>query len=112
MTVTERQMKSAIKKYNDIMYSVCYEYKTIGTGYSENTEQWNLRDMVAECDYILSTYYEQGHLNEEMRNSDDANERKMWRSDTGKLRRFINHYDPFVDDMRCHENHCSRFDNA
>lgn len=31
-------MESAIKRYNDIMYSCGYEHSTIGTRYSEGTE--------------------------------------------------------------------------
>ena len=103
-------MNSAIKRYNNIMYDLCYEFATIGTRFSENTEKWNLRDMVAECDYRLSTYYEYGHMNEELRHSDDEYERKMWRSEVGKLTRFINAYKPFIKDMECTEGHCSQYD--
>ena len=45
--------KRAINTYNKIMSDLGYEYNTIGT---ISTENWNLRDMVAECDYILSTF--------------------------------------------------------
>ena len=104
-------MVSAIRRYNDIMEHIGYEHNTIGTKYSEGTEEWNLRDMVAEADYALSCYYEVGHCNEEMRHSEYEDERKMWRSETGKLKRFIEAYEPFIKDMVCAEGHCSRFDN-
>lgn len=110
--VTDKQMTSAVKKYNDIMETIGYEHNTIGTDWSENTDKWNLRDMVAECDYTLSTYYEWGHCNAEMKDSDDPYERKMWRSETARLKRFIDRWKPFVADMKCSENHCSNFDNA
>lgn len=42
--------------------------------------------MVAECDYALSCYYEDGHCNAEMRLSKDIEERKMWKTETGKLK--------------------------
>ena len=109
--ITEKQMKSAVKKYNDIMEILGCEYATIGTSLSDGTENWNLRDMVAECDYVLSTYYEDEHCNCEMRFSDDEDERKMWVSEVGRLKRFINHWWPYVRDMKCAEGHCSRYDN-
>lgn len=104
-------MKSATKRYNSIMFDLAYEHNTIGTNFSENTENWNLRDMVAECDYTLSTYYEDGHANAEMRTSEDEYERKMWRSHVGKLQRFIDAYKPFIKDMVCESGHCSKYDN-
>lgn len=110
MEITKKQLESAIKRYNSIMDDLCYEHNTIGTSLSENTEKWNLRDMIAECDYTLSTYYESGHINGDMRYSDDEYERKLWRSQTGRLRRFIEKYEPFTKDMKCSEGHCSRFD--
>jgi hypothetical protein len=104
-------MEIALKKYNDLMYDLCREHNTIGQPLSENTSEWNLRDMVAECDYELSTYYEGGHCNEEMRYSDDPEVRKMWRSEVGKLSRFIKRYEPFIENMICAEGHCSKYDN-
>lgn len=102
---------AATKRYNDLMFSLCYEHNTIGTKLSEDTEGWNLRDMVAEVDYVLSGYYESGHMNAEMRYSDDEEERKAWRSETGKLKRFINAYEPFIGDLVCVSGHCSKYDN-
>lgn len=102
-------MATATKRYNNIMGVLGYEHNEIGTAFSENTENWNLRDMVAECDYTLSTYYENGHCNNDMRYSDEY-DRKMWRSHTGMLSRFIKHYAPYVKDMRPFEGHCSNYD--
>ena len=103
-------MKTAVKRYNGIMEAIGYEHNTIGTIFSEDTEKWNLRDMVAEADYTLSTYYEEGHCNCDMRNGDE-DERKMWRSETGKLARFIKAYEPYIKEMKCSQGHCSRYDN-
>lgn len=104
-------MISAIKRYNDIMERIGYEHNTIGTKLSENTENWNLRDMVAECDYALSTYYEDGHANADLKKFGDPEEIKMWKSETGRLIRFIKAYEPFITDLKCSEGHCSSFDN-
>lgn len=99
--------KKAKKRYNDLMFELCYEHNTIGTSYSEDTDQWNIRDMVAEVDYILSTYYEWGHVNEELKEENP----KLWHSETGKLKRFIDAYKPFIANVVCFEGHCSRYDN-
>ncbi|BAL83509.1 hypothetical protein SELR_18010 [Selenomonas ruminantium subsp. lactilytica TAM6421] len=39
----------ALKRYNAIMESTGKEHLTIETQLSENTEGWNVADMVAEC---------------------------------------------------------------
>lgn len=99
----------AVERYNGIMMDICVEHSTIGTDYSEGTENWNIRDMVAECEYWLSTYYECGHCREEMRR-DGEDGRRAWYSETGKLRRFIKAYEPFVKDVTCNQRHCSKYD--
>lgn len=104
-------IKKAIKRYNGIMNDLAYEHNTIGTKLSENTENWNIRDMVAECDYVLSTYYEDGHINGDMRYSDNLEERKMWKNETGRLKRFIETFEPFIADIQCTSGHCSEYDN-
>ena len=103
-------MDSAIKRYNDIMETIGYEHNTIGTKFSEDTDNWNLRDMVAECDYTLSTYCEDGHANSDLRFG-SPEEVKMWKSETGRLTRFIEAYRPFIKDLKCSVGHCSSFDN-
>lgn len=109
--MTDAELKKATRRYNDIMETIGYEHNTIGTILSEDTDGWNLRDMVAECDYTLSCYYEYGHCNGDMRYSDDPEERKMWKNETGRLKRFIDKYEPLVKDMETTCRHCSRFDN-
>ena len=109
--MNEFNFEKAVKRYNDIMMSLCYEHVTIGTRYSEDTEGWNIRDMVAECDYVLSCYFENGHCNADLRYSDEPEERKLWRSETGKLKRFIAAYEPFIEGVICESGHCSQYDN-
>lgn len=100
----------AIQRYNECMFAVCYEYSTINTNFSENTENWNIRDMVAECDYVLSTYYEVGHANYDMK-SGDIDERIAWQNETELLKAFIKDYEPFVVNTKCVAGHCSKYDN-
>lgn len=104
-------METATKRYNALMADTGYDHRAIGQRYSEGTEGWNLRDMVAECDYVLSCYYEGGGCNGDMQYSDDPEERKQWRSHTGKLKRFIEAYKPFIETLTCTARHCSQFDN-
>lgn len=40
-------IKAAIKRYNGIMETIGYEHNTTDTRFFENTEGWNIRDMVA-----------------------------------------------------------------
>lgn len=76
---------NVISRYNRIMNKVGYEHKVIGR---EETKDWNVADMVNECAYILSTYKEAGHANEELKREDC----KAWKSETGMLERFIKQY--------------------
>ena len=86
--------EKAVKRWNDLMFDLCREYCTIGTNYSENTDDWNI-----------------SNANAELRDSDDEYERKMWRSEVGRLTRFINYYKPYIDGVRCTQGHCSQYDN-
>lgn len=94
------------------MNEICCEHLTIGTSYSENTDGWNIRDMVAEADYQLHMYYEDGTNQSMMKTSDDEWDRKSWYSETGKLKRFIDAYKPFIGGIKCKEMHCSDFDSV
>ena len=109
-------METARNRYNNIMYDLCLDHLVVGEPNSKMEEGseakgWNLRDMVSECQYQLGLYYEDGTLSAEMRYSDYESERKAWRSEVGKLQRFINAYAPFIQDMKCVTGHCSKFDN-
>lgn len=108
----ERIFKQALARYNKLMFSMCLEFLTIGTDFTEGEEKahWNIRDLVAECDYQLSTYYESGHTNCELRNEGEDG-RKAWRSETGKYHRFIEAYKPYIKGVKCHGMHCSKYDN-
>lgn len=104
-------LERAIDRYDRIMYDhIGEEASTI-----ENPG-WNLRDLVAEADYQLGTFYDPGHSNDtrdEWAFDDTGEWRKEWYSATGKLKRFIAAYEPFIRDMVCTESHGSdRFDNC
>ncbi len=100
MTVFEK----AKKEYNSIMFSICCEFATIGTDYSEGTENWTIRDMVQEASYHLECCYEDGNANAdgryisrymEMYNTDREEAEyahNEWLTKTRRLRAFINRY--------------------
>lgn len=117
MAVSERRMKTAIKKYNELMYYLGLGFNTIGTDESEETENWGIREMVDECEYQLGMYYEKGtaqydalhDMDGEMMTLETLMDkeqftkymiRKDWVDDEKKkvqaLRKFINHYKRFV----------------
>lgn len=96
---------NAIRRYNRIMVQIGREYNVIEIG--ADTEHWNLRDMVAECDYQLSTYYESNHVNSDLR----FESLKQWKSEVGKLERFIKAYEPNIKEMKCTTRHSSKYDN-
>ena len=100
-------MERAIERYNDIMEYIGCEFNQVGTNFSESTVDWNLRDMVAEADYYLGLYYEEGNVRNETKEYDYS----LWVSEKGKLERFIKAYEPFIDDMICTCGHCSKYDN-
>lgn len=131
MAISERRMKMAIKKYNELMCMVCCEHNTIGTRLSERTEEWNLRDMVSECQYQLDCYYEEGHNAYEQLHAldgvsmtfdelmdDRVIERHTWmvigveeaKKEMKALRQFINTYKKDIVGMECHQGHCSMWD--
>ena len=103
--------EKAVKRYNDMMFDLGLEFLTIGTRFSEDTDGWTIRDLVAEADYQLSCYFEDGNACGEMRHSEDEYERKAWRSTVGRLTRFINYYKPYIEGVRCTQGHCSQYDN-
>ena len=129
--ITERRMKNAVKAYNKIMYKLCLDFLTIGTADVEDPkskEQWNLRDMVSECQYQLDMYSEYGTnqweslhaLDDCDPNADDWERRyydehidevKTAKAEMKMLKDFIKKYEKDIIGMECHQGHCSMWDN-
>lgn len=96
------QFERAKKRFNGIMMDICCEHMTIGTWFSEEPQLKSVKEMVNECEYQLSCYYESGHAREEMRR-EGKEELNRWRSDVGKLKRFIEAYkeeEPALDESQ------------
>lgn len=115
--------KKVVERYNAIMNYICCEHCTIGTNYSENTEGWNLRDMVSECQYHLDCRYESGNANSDGRSVSDymdmygcdredaEDAHREWLKEVGRLKRFIDKYKAEAMTMKCTSGHCSKYDN-
>lgn len=118
MTVFEEAKKS----YNKMMNDFCLEYLTIGERLSENTDGWNVRDMVSECQYQYDKCFEDGNTNAEGRDMNELIEgygysyeyakeaHAEWKSKTMKLRNFIKKYKTYAMTEKCTVRHCSKFD--
>lgn len=97
--MTETEWNAIVKSWNNLTCDIGLEHRQIGTLLSEDTDNWNLCDIIDEADRILDTYFECGHANEMMRHG-DAYDRKAWRSEVGKLKRFIHRCLPMCPEMR------------
>lgn len=93
--------EKAIKKYDELIAVYYYEIS------DEERKNWNLRDLVADMDYCLSRYYEEGNANYEAR-KDDYNK---WLSSTRRMKRFIQKWLPKCSNMKPYEKHCSYYDD-
>ena len=112
--LNEKQLKRATKWYNDIMNSICREHNTIGTNYSENTDSWTLRDMVAEMYYTLEIYNDPNCIYwmdaHDESQSPDKPWYKNWINEKRRMERFINKYKDIAMEYTCKERHCSIYD--
>lgn len=117
MNITEITDKGR-KKYNEIMFSINREYLTIGTDKSQNTENWNLRDMVSEMKYTLDIYadpqgmyWEEAHDPSQPKRSNGVGQWYYeWMQTMRKMERFIDNYARHIGYMECHEPHNSNYD--
>lgn len=98
--------EKAVRKYDELISEYYCEDNTIEDN-EEKQKKWNLRDLVAEMDYCLSRFYEEGNTNFEDRR-DDYDE---WLSATRRMKRFIQRWLPKCKGMKPYEKHCSHYDN-
>lgn len=118
MTTYDRAKNS----FNKLMNASGYEHRTIGEKQSEGTEKWNISDMVSECQYVLNTYYETGHANNEASNrellkekygNEEAEEMYIERiRSIRRLKTFIQTYEEFTLMEKPTEKHGTKYDDA
>lgn len=96
--------KYSLNKYNDMMRELNHESGVIGDGQNEN---WNLRDMVSEVEYLRSLYYTKGHERNKLKVEDPTSFNRQ----TNRLRHFLRTYRDHIDDLVVTEKHNSKYDN-
>lgn len=101
---TSLYSKYSLNKYNDMMIDLNHEAGVIGNGQNEN---WNLRDMVSEVEYLRSLYYSKGHDRNKLRSDDPA----TFNRQTNRLRYFIRTYKDHIDGLETTTKHNSKYDN-
>ena len=84
-SITEK----AINEYNELCFAYGLEHCTVNTEYSEGTENYNLRDMIAELDYYNHT---------------DA----LMDDEKYEINKFIKKYEKYAKGLKCNVHHCSR----
>ena len=104
-----KDFEKAKRRYNKMMNSLGLEHLTIGEELSEETENWNIRDMVSEAQYQLDLYYDPETASGMMLYEDEEC-KKGWRSETGQLSRYINAWEEVAMTMECETEHCSKYD--
>ena len=93
-------IESFLKRYNRLVIDEIGCFENPATFDAENeTELDCLKKVLSEAQAIYDTYYEDGHENYEVRLSDDLSERKRRISELNKLKRFINYYKPFLNQL-------------
>lgn len=74
------------ERYKKLMRDICREYL------ADEADNLTVEQMVKECEYQLSGYYEDGNSLADMRYDEDPHVRNLWRSETEKLKRFIKRF--------------------
>ena len=100
------EFKRLVKGYNRLMLDVGYKEKTIGLEFSGDTAKWNIRDVVAEIEYIRSTFYDRSHDNFKMMYEDPIKHHRL----TDRLRHFIRAYKPYIENVKATTTHNSIYD--
>lgn len=106
MKQVKSDFEKAVKKYDELISEFYCEDATVEDD-EEKRKNWCLRDLVAEMDYCLSRFYEEGNSNFEAR-LDGYDE---WLSATRKMKRFIQRWLPKCPDMKPYKRHCSYYDD-
>lgn len=105
---------SALKQYNNLMNDICREHLTIGTSFSEGTQNWNLRDMVSEVQYTLDLYNDPDTIYWDDAHDDSQPPNRpwytQWYNEKERMKRFINKWKDEALKMECTESHCSKYD--
>lgn len=86
--MTDLEFKRCIKAYNEIMNDNGYEYLTYGQRLSDGSVT-SLSDMIKEVRYLLSTFYEEGHVNGDMYHTNHS----YWYKQCKRMNKFLSEYE-------------------
>lgn len=81
-------IKDALKS-NELAISL----ENISTDDNKAISDYTLQEVLAEARYVLSCFFESGHVNNEWLNSDDKEERMDARKEVKTLKLFIKKYE-------------------
>lgn len=95
--------KYSLTKYNDMMIALNHEAGVIRPGQNEN---WNLRDMVSEVEYLRSMYYDKNHPRYQLRKTDPV----IFNNHTCRLRNFLRKHSDDIDGLEVTVKHNSKYD--
>lgn len=95
--------KFLLTTYNDMMKELNHEAGVIGPG---KNEDWNLRDMVSEVEYLRSTYYDKNHPRSQLRETDPIH----FKRHTYRLRTFLRKHRDDIDGLEVTVKHNSKYD--
>jgi hypothetical protein len=70
-----------------------YSLERIASDDGKEIKDYTLREVLSEARYVLSCFYEGGHVNNEWLNSDDIEERREALKEVKALKSFINKYE-------------------
>jgi hypothetical protein len=74
-------------------YELYYSMQNISTDDGKEIEDYTPQEIIAEARYVLSCFYEGGHLNNEWLNSDNKDERRDALKEVKALKSFIKKYE-------------------
>ena len=69
-----------------------YSLQNISTDDGKEIEDYAPQEVIAEARYVLSCFYEDGHVNNEWLNSDNKDERRDAQQEVRALKSFIKKY--------------------
>ena len=88
----ERETMSYLKdalKSNELSINL----DNISTDDGKEIKDYTLREVLSEARYVLSCFYEGGHVNNEWLHSDDTDEKREALKEVKALKSFINKYE-------------------
>ena len=73
-----------------------YSLERIASDDGKEIKDYTLREVLSEARYVLSCFYEGGHVNNEWLNSDDIYEKREAIKEVKTLKSFINKYEKAI----------------